>query len=157
MTTSTFIGNGYFARLRRGEEQIPAVSKLLGGRIDAVDLDVGTLESEYVATHEFLNPAGQVQGGMLGAMLDDVTAFLVTATLAENEHCATLNLNVSFLRPATAGPIAGRSRLVRRGKGVCHVHGELVQAGKQVATATATCMVVTAQDGRSHEASHRSE
>jgi len=151
LNTPTFPGNSYFARMQRGEATAPAVSTLLGSQITEVDLGAGTLESEYTATEDFLNPAGQVQGGMLGAMLDDVTAFLVTATLAENEHCATLNLNISFLRPASAGLIVGRSRLVRRGKGVCHVQGELVQAGKQIASATATCMVVSGADSESRE------
>ena len=132
----------YFNRMQRGEADAPAVTTTLGGRITAVDLEAGTLESQYVATDAFLNPAGQVQGGMLSAMLDDVTAFLVTATLGEGEFCATLNLNVSFLRAATAGTLTGRARLVRRGKDVCHVSGDLLQDGRTVATAVATCMVV---------------
>jgi uncharacterized protein (TIGR00369 family) len=134
--------DSYFARMQRGEAEPPAVTTTLGGRIRAVDVDAGTLESDYVGTDAFLNPAGQLQGGVLGAMLDDVTAFLVTATLADGEFCATLNLNLSFLRPAKAGPLLGKARLVRRGKEVCNVVGELLQDGKLVATATATCMVV---------------
>ncbi|MFJ1253899.1 PaaI family thioesterase [Cupriavidus sp. CuC1] len=134
--------DSYFARLQRGAIAPPPISTTLGGRIVAVDLSAGTLESEYVATAAFLNPAGQVQGGMLSAMLDDATAFLVTATLAEHEFCATLNLNVSFLRPARTGPLLGRAGLVRRGKEVCNVSGELLQDGRLVATATATCIIV---------------
>ncbi|HUG24455.1 PaaI family thioesterase [Piscinibacter sp.] len=133
--------DSYFNRLQRGEADFPAITTTLGGQIRGVDLDAGTMESDYVATQAFLNPAGQVQGGMLSAMLDDVTAFLVTATLAEGESCATLNLNVSFLRGAVAGDLKGRAWLVRRGKDVCHVGGELSQGGKVVATAVATCMV----------------
>jgi uncharacterized protein (TIGR00369 family) len=132
----------YFAKLQRGEAAPPPVTTTLGGRITVVDLEAGTLESEYVGAAEFANPAGQVQGGMLAAMLDDVTAFLVTATLGENEACATLNLNVSFLRPAVPGAIIGRAELARRGRDVCNVSGTLRQDGKVVATASATCMVV---------------
>jgi uncharacterized protein (TIGR00369 family) len=141
----TPITDNYFTRMQRGEAEPPAVTTTLGGRITAVDLEAGTLESDYVATPAFLNPASQVQGGMLGAMLDDVTAFLVTATLREGEFCATLNLNVSFLRAAKAGALCGRARLVRRGRDVCHVSAELLQDGKAVASATATCMVVRAR------------
>lgn len=133
---------GYFDRLQRGEVSPPPIASTLGGRIVAVDVDAGTLESGYMATEAFLNPAGTVQGGMLSAMLDDVTAFLVTATLGEGEFCATLNLNVSFLRAARAGPLLGRARLERRGKDVCNVTGELLQAGRVVATAVATCLIV---------------
>jgi uncharacterized protein (TIGR00369 family) len=134
--------DSYFARLQRGDAEPPPITTTLGGAIQNVDLESGILESTYLATPAFLNPAGQVQGGMLCAMLDDVTAFLVTATLADREFCATLNLHVSFLRPAQAGELEGRAQLVRRGRDVCNVSGELWQGGKLVACATATCMVV---------------
>ena len=139
---ATIDPNGYFAKMQRGEAPPPPIQTTLGGRITAVDIDAGTLESQYVGAPAFENPAGQVQGGTLAAMLDDVTAFLVTATLGADEFCATLNLNVSFLRPAMRGPLVGRARLVRRGREVCNVEGELMQDGRLVATAVATCMVV---------------
>lgn len=131
-----------FTRMLNGQAPLPAVASLLGGVVRGVDLEAGSLESDYMATGAFLNPAGQVQGGMLGAMLDDVTAMLVTATLADGEFCSTLNLNLSFLRPAQAGPLQGHARLERRGRNVCNVAGELRQGGQVVATATATCMLV---------------
>ncbi|TDF63815.1 PaaI family thioesterase [Cupriavidus sp. L7L] len=139
--------DNYFARMRRGQVPPPPICALLGANIGAVDLQAGTLESAYQATPAFLNPAGQVQGGMLGAMLDDVTAMLVTATLGAEEFCATLNLNLSFLRPASAGELLGRARLERRGKNVCYVAAELLQDGRAVATATATCMLVSRASG----------
>jgi uncharacterized protein (TIGR00369 family) len=138
----TMTTNSYFARLQRGEVPPPAVATMLGGRIRHVDMDAGTLESDYSGVPAFFNPAGQIQGGMLGAMLDDVTAFLVTACLGEDEYCSTLNLNLSFLRPAGAGPLLGRARMVRRGGTICNVTGELVQGGKVVATAVATCLIM---------------
>ena len=119
---------------------LTAVTATLGGTF--LSLGDGTLEAQYVGVAAFLNPAGQVQGGMLCAMLDDVTATLVTSTLAEGEHCATLSLNTSFLRPAKPGRLIGRSTLVRRGRGVCNVSGELWQDDKLVATASAVCMIV---------------
>jgi uncharacterized protein (TIGR00369 family) len=121
---------------------IPPITQTLGGRVRSASPEEGLLTLDYVATDAFLNPAGQVQGGILGAMLDDVTASLVTATLEAGESCATLNLNVSFLRAAKPGALAGRARLVRRGRDVCHVEGELSQDGRAVATAAATCLIV---------------
>jgi uncharacterized protein (TIGR00369 family) len=128
------------ARLYGTNGSLPAVTTTLGGRF--LSLGDGTLEAQYVGAPAFLNPAGQVQGGMLCAMLDDVTATLVTSTLAEGEQCATLSLNTSFLRPAKPGSLVGRATLVRRGRGVCNVNGELWQDDKLVATASAVCMIV---------------
>ncbi|WP_269505659.1 PaaI family thioesterase [Burkholderia sp. IMCC1007] len=124
----------------------PPVTQTLGGRV--ASLTDSVLESEYVGAPAFLNPAGHIQGGILSAMLDDVTALLVVSTLDEGEHCATLNLNTSFLRPAKAGRLRGRATLVRRGRGVCNVSGELWQDDKLVATASAVCAIVPKGDAR---------
>jgi uncharacterized protein (TIGR00369 family) len=141
---TTADANGYFSRMLRGEVARPPVLTLLGSHIDAVDATAGTLSARYEAPAGFRNPAGTVQGGMLSAMLDDLTASLVDATLAAGQGVATLNLNVSFLRPAQVGTLQGEARMLRRGRDVCHVMGTLLQDGKEVATAVAVCKVVPA-------------
>ena len=132
----------YFSRMLSGEVARPPVLTLLGSCIDAVDAAAGMLSATYEAPPDFRNPAGTVQGGMLSAMLDDLTASLVDATLAAGQGVATLNLNVSFLRVAQVGKLQGEARLLRRGRDVCHVMGSLLQDGKEVATAVAVCKVV---------------
>lgn len=123
-----------------GANGAPPITSTLGATF--VSLTDDALEAEYIGTPAFLNPAGQVQGGVLCAMLDDLTATLVTSTLAEGEHCATLNLNTSFLRPAKPGTLTGRATLIRRGRSVCNVSGELWQDGRLIATATAVCTII---------------
>ena len=117
------------------------VTHLLGQQIQSLDLQAGTITVQYHASEQFLNPARQVQGGMVSAMLDDVTAVLVTATLEPGAFCATLSLNTSFLAAAKAGEITGKSWFESRGKNICNVRGELWQNGQRVATATAVCML----------------
>lgn len=134
--------DGYFSRMLRSEVARPPVLTLLGSRVLAVDAGQGTLSAVYEARDDFRNPAGSVQGGMLGAMLDDLTASLVDATVNAGEAVVTLNLNVSFLRPAVTGVLHGEARLLRRGRDVCHVMGTLLQGGREVATAVAVCKVV---------------
>ncbi|MGU7784806.1 PaaI family thioesterase [Burkholderia sp. PU8-34] len=131
----------YVRRILDGDIAPPPIAATLGGRIVSLDVEAGRIECTYVGASSFANPAGRIQGGMLGAMLDDVTALLVMASLDAGQHCATLNLNVSFLRPAEPGAIAGHATLVRRGSRICNVEGELRQNGKCVATASAVCMV----------------
>lgn len=133
---------GYFSRMLRGDETRTPVLTLLGGEVEFVDAEAGTLRARYEGRDEFRNPAGTVQGGMLSAMLDDVTASLVDATLTAGQGVVTLSLNVSFLRPALVGPLQAEATLMRRGREVCHVMGTLRQEGKEVATAVAVCKVV---------------
>ncbi|MFZ9555148.1 MAG: PaaI family thioesterase [Limnohabitans sp.] len=135
--------HGTFSRMLRGEVPRTPVLSLLGGEVESVDAEAGTLRARYVGRDEFRNPAGLVQGGMLSAMLDDVTASLVDATLTTGQGVATLSLNVSFMRSAHVGPIEAEASMMRRGKDICHVMGRLQQDGKDVATAIAVCKVVT--------------
>jgi len=148
MTTSDAPRDNFILRVMRGETAQHAIGATLDARILELDLDAGRLEMSFVGADAFLNPAGHVQGGILGAMLDDVTASLVTATATADERCATLDLHLSFLRPVNPGPVRATAHLVRRGREICNVQGELSQDGKVVATATATCMLVRAA-GRS--------
>jgi acyl-coenzyme A thioesterase PaaI-like protein len=49
---------------------------------------------------------------------------------------------VQFLRPARPGRLVGRGRVVKRGRQVCFLAGELANAdGDVVATATATAQI----------------
>ena len=139
---ATADASGHFSRMLRGDVARAPVLQLLDSQIDAVDAAAGTLSARYTAPPDFRNPAGTVQGGMLSAMLDDLTASLVDATLRAGEGVATLSLNVSFLRPAQVGALQGQAHLLRRGRDVCHVVGSLLQDGQEVATATAVCKIV---------------
>jgi uncharacterized protein (TIGR00369 family) len=135
--------DGWFWRMYRGEAPPPPVALLLKQRIVRVDPERGELDAEFEAATSFANPAGHVQGGMLAAMLDALTASVVDATLQAGERVASLNLNVSFMKAAQVGPILGRASLVRKGRTVAHASAELVQGEIAVATATAVCMVVS--------------
>lgn len=138
----TVAPDNWFQRMRRGAAPRAAVAELLGETITAVDLELGVLEARYHGAPSFLNPAGGVQGGVLGAMLDALTAGLVDATVGEHEAVATLSLNLAFLRPAAPGAIDGRAELLRRGREICHVSAQLSQQGRPVATAVAVCKIV---------------
>ena len=48
--------DSYFARLQRGDAAPPSIATTLGGHIRNVDLDAGTLESDYVGAREFPQP-----------------------------------------------------------------------------------------------------
>ena len=117
------------------------ITHLLGRRLLALDPAAGSLTVEFDGKEQFQNPARQIQGGMLSAMLDDVTAVLVTATLGADEFCATLSLTTSFLAPATTGTLTGKASFERRGRNICNLRGEIWQGDLLIASATAVCMV----------------
>ncbi|TKJ20311.1 PaaI family thioesterase [Blastococcus sp. CCUG 61487] len=133
---------GPFWDVVEGRAEPPPIARLLGFRLRHVDLEAMTIDVEFTATPEFLNPAGNVQGGMLAAMLDDTMGPALVATLGPDEWAPTTNLQVQFLRPAGPGTLIGRGRVVRRGGTVAFLAGELEDAdGHVVASAVATATV----------------
>ena len=119
----------------------PPAAETLGWAIEEIDPAAGTIRVSFDARPAFRNPMGNIQGGFLAAMLDDTMGPALAAMLGEGEVAPTLNLNVSFERPAHFGTIAGKGRVLKRGRDVCFLAGELYQDGQRVASATATAIV----------------
>jgi uncharacterized protein (TIGR00369 family) len=133
---------GPFWDVMEGRAAPPPAAVLLGFELIAIDPDAGTIEVAFTATEAFLNPVGTVQGGFLSAMLDDTLGPALVATLGPGEFAPTSDLHVQFLRPARPGRLIGRGRVVRRGRDVGFMAGELVdESGELIAVATATAQI----------------
>ena len=116
---------------------------------DDVDVSMKNGWVQFQSTDNLwaVNSMGHVQGGFLAAMLDDTLGPALAATLARGQFAPTLQLSVTFLRPAKIGLLQGTGRVVRRGREVCHLAGELRQDGEVVASALATALVRQAAPG----------
>ncbi len=121
---------------------VPPAAILLGWKLLSVDRDQGIIQVEFEAKPEFLNPIGVIQGGFLTAMLDEALGGAVTATLPANAFAPTIELKVSFIRPAYVGPLRAEARIVHRGMSLVFLQGELLTLeGQLIATATATTQI----------------
>lgn len=131
----------FFWRIQAGDLPEPPAAKTLGMKILKVDPATGELEAEFEGKQEFTNPAGNIQGGFLSAMLDDTMGPALASQLAAGEFAPTLHLNVQFISAAKTGKLSGFGRVVKKGKDICFLSGELSQDGRVVATATATATI----------------
>lgn len=138
----------FFWQVMAGRQPAPPAAATLGLQVLAVDAGAGRIEVAFEAGPAFTNPAGHVQGGFLAAMLDDCMGPALAAQLARGEWAPTLNLNLSFHRPARVGRLVGLGRVLRRSREVAFLAGELFQQDELVASATATAIVRTAADRR---------
>lgn len=122
---------------------LPAASKLLGWTLRAVDPEAGTIEIGFVADERFVNPAGTVQGGFVAAMLDDTQGPALFAMTGGAVYAPTINLAVSFIKPAPPGRFIGKGRVVSLGKTVAFTEAELFdEAGDLIARATSSGRVM---------------
>jgi uncharacterized protein (TIGR00369 family) len=141
--------SGPNSQFLEGRLPAPPPAAMLGWTLSWVAPERGEIEVLFDAHEGFSNPMGNVQGGFLAAMLDDTMGPALAATLADGEHAPTLELKVSFLRPASPGRITGTGRVLHRGGSIAFLAGELRdEAGAVLATGTATVRVIRPEPGR---------
>ncbi|GAB1515289.1 PaaI family thioesterase [Actinophytocola sp. KF-1] len=122
---------------------MPRATTTLGWSLIDADTERGEIEVSFEATEDFLNPAGTVQGGFLTAMLDDTMGPALAATLDPGQYGTTIELKVSFLRPAKPGRLVGRGRIVHRGGTIAFLAGELLdESGQVVAVGSSTTRIL---------------
>ena len=126
-----------------GRAPIPPAAATLGFEFIDADVEAGTIEVAFAATEAFTNPAGDVLGAFLAAMLFDTVGPALLATLEPDQFQSTLQLNVSFLRPVRPGRLIGKGRVVHRDGDLVFLEASLLDGDAEVvATATATARVI---------------
>jgi uncharacterized protein (TIGR00369 family) len=127
----------------QGRAPVPPAAATLGFEFVGADIEAGTIEVAFAATGAFTNPAGNVLGGFLAAMLFDTVGPALLATLGPGQFQSTQQLNVSFLRPVRPGRLLGKGRIVHRDGDLVFLEASLLDGdGALVATATATARVI---------------
>ena len=129
----------HFWKIVRGELDPPPSMALLGWKVLKAELGAGSVELQFEAKPEFANPIGDIQGGILAAMLDVVLSDALATTLEEGEFGPTVELKVNFISPGKIGQLFGQGRVVHRGRSIAFLEGEIRSPkGQLVATASGT-------------------
>ncbi len=124
----------------------PPCAQLLGWRLLDHDEARGWIRVGFVATAQFLNPAGRVQGGMLAAMLDDTMGPAVLVKSGGALYPSSIDMNVSYLSAAKPGPLVCEGEVIRLGKSVGFVEGRLMdESGRLLVRATSSVMLVPSE------------
>jgi uncharacterized protein (TIGR00369 family) len=123
--------------------EAPPSSKLLGWHLLDARPEQGWIRIGFDGKREFCNPAGFIQGGILGAMLDDTMGPAVFVMTDGRLYTATITMTVNFLAPAKVGRIVGEANVTQLGKTVAFVEGRLTaDDGTLLATATSSARLV---------------
>ncbi len=143
---------GPFWEIVEGRAPLPPAAVTLGWELVAINPDEGTIEVAFTSADIFMNPAGVIQGGFLAATLADTMGSALAAGLEPADSAPMTDLHMQFLRPARPGRLVGRGRVVRRGRDVAFLAGELAdEQGAAVAAATATAQIRSRKPGSRNE------
>ncbi|PKQ03753.1 MAG: phenylacetic acid degradation protein [Alphaproteobacteria bacterium HGW-Alphaproteobacteria-12] len=125
-------------------KRMAPASRYLGLEILEADKESRTVKVAFNAGPDLCNMWGGIQGGMVAAMLDDVMSLAVGLDLEWGQISPTLELKVSMLNAARPGRIIGTGRVIKRGKSVGFIEGELMdEEGRLLATGSSTATFVT--------------
>jgi len=126
-----------------GSDDNPNTLRMFGFDLMSWDEKAQKIRVAFQTRLEFRNPAGAIQGGIVAAMLDDAFGPLLIIASGRTQAPLTLDLNISYVAAATHGRFECEARIIRRGKSIAFVEGELFgEDGELVARATSTVRLV---------------
>ncbi|MAB45199.1 MAG: hypothetical protein CMN67_07155 [Sphingomonadaceae bacterium] len=97
----------------------------MGVEFDHFDAEREEITLRFTAPETFVTPRGSVQGGLVAGFLDEVMGWAHVWATDQKEAPLNLEISMSLLRPVPAGPLIGKGRVVRRGRKVIFLEGEL--------------------------------
>lgn len=126
--------------LESGEFRMPLADHL-GLRLSRVAEGAVTVSLTPQPFHR--NIMGTVHGGILCSMADAAMGLAFGSTLPAEETFTTVELKINYLRPVFDQTVHAHGSLIQKGKTMglleCRLEDD---AGKLVAFATSTCMVI---------------
>ncbi|WP_345725596.1 PaaI family thioesterase [Qipengyuania proteolytica] len=118
-----------------------AHAELMGVQFDSFDAEREEITLRFHAPDSFITPRGSVQGGLVAGFLDEVMGWAHVWATEQREAPLNLEISMSLLKPVLAGPLIGKGRVVRRGRKVIFLEGQLFdEAGNLLARSTSTAI-----------------
>ena len=99
-----------------------------------IEYKKGFLKLEAEFSLETLNPNQSVQGGQMNSMLDDVTSLLLIFESEGSIYPVSTNLHSIHHRPLLAGKVIATAELIKKGKKIASIKGELYNKKGELAT-----------------------
>ena len=90
---------------------------------------------------------GNVQGGIISAMLDDAIGPAIVSTLGADQFAPTADLSVQFFAPARPGAFRADARVIKSGRTIAFVEADLFDAkDTHIARAQTTAVIQGTRD-----------
>jgi len=126
------------------EELRGSVLETLGdGVVREFEGEDGRSVLEFTCKPEMCHSGGVAQGGFVTGWIDSAMAHACIARYTTDYWIATLELKVSFFRPATPGPVVAEGWIERAGRQTVFTEGRLLDGeGQVLAKATSTIRLV---------------
>ncbi len=117
------------------------LKQYLGMQID--DSEPGHAQAHITIDAHHLNPNGVVHGAVLFALVDTAMGKATMSVLDPGQFCATVDLQMRFIRPASEGRVVAEVSVLKRGRSVVHLDARVHDGAQRlIATAAGTYAVI---------------
>ncbi len=113
--------------------------------MDIEDVEPGHAIARLEVSEDLLNPNGVVHGGVLFTMVDTAMGKATMTLLEEGQLCASIEIQMRFLRPIRVGQLEADTTVIQRGRKIVHLESRIRDTdGALVATGAGTFAVISA-------------
>ena len=128
-----------------GEDGSPHTA-LLGSELLGFDEETSTATMRFTVKREMCTWRGGVQGGLVAGYLDDVMGYAYVSATGGEQAPLNLEISMQLLGLLTEGStIIGKGRVVRGGRRVIFLEGELLSEEGQVLARSTSTAIPTAR------------
>ena len=124
-----------------------AHADLMGVAFESFDAEREEITLRFRAPHSFITPRGSVQGGLVAGFLDEVMGWAHVWATDHAEAPLNLEISMTLLRPVMAGPLVGKGRVIRRGRRVIFLEGELFDGEANLLARSTSTAIPTPRPG----------
>jgi uncharacterized protein (TIGR00369 family) len=103
-------------------------SRVFNSHIEEIRSADGYVRMRFDVSAEFCNPMGNVQGGIVTALLDDACAIACIVMSGKRIYVPTLELKTSFFAPAKKGILFAEAQVIKLGRTIAFMEAELKDA-----------------------------
>lgn len=131
----------YLEAVRRPDQEVNPLFAFLGMEVVEIEPDRAVLR--LTVRSELIQGAGMAAGGILALILDEAMAHAVLGGNAPGSLTTTIDLNVSYLRPVSAGAtLTCEARVTKRGSRVIFTEASVQADEAEAARASASFLLV---------------
>ena len=115
-----------------------------------IEYKEGFLKLGAEFTEQTINPNRTVQGGMMTALLDDITSLLIIYESKGSLYPNSTNLHSLHHRPLFEGKVFATATIIKKGKNIATIKGELFNSNGKLAATLMHTVVLTKADFQPH-------
>ena len=133
------------------EEEIEAKPREMGtfGRLIGLSFTAranGYSRCILKVSENLFNPNGVLHGGVVYSMADTGMGGSLYSSLAPDETCATIEINIVYLKAVTGGVLTCETRLIHKSSNLGVLESEVENEGQLVAKALGTFSILKARN-----------